>query len=62
MKIIAKVPADTIPYKCGERLMACEVTEKFEFVKAVEFFKTREDAEEWVAENKEYKFKSANEA
>ena len=58
MKIIAKVPANTIPYRCGERLMACEVTDEFKFVKAVEFFKTKEDAEAWVVEHGEYKFKS----
>lgn len=58
MKIIAKVPTNAIPYRCGERLMACEVTEKFEFVKAVEFFKTKEEAKAWVAEHSEYKFKS----
>lgn len=57
MKIIAKVPKETIPYKCGERLMACEVTNDFEFIKAVEFFKTHEDAKEWTKEHPEYKFK-----
>lgn len=56
MKIIAKVPKKTIPYKCGERLMACEVTDNFEFIKAVEFFKTHEDAKEWTKEHPEYKF------
>lgn len=63
MKIIAKVPKDTIAYKCGERLMACEVTDKFEYIKAAEFFKTREAAKEYTAEHPEYKWnKSTGEA
>lgn len=58
MKIIAEVPKNTIPYRCGERLMACEVTDKFEFVHATEFFKTKEKAKEWTMEHPEYKWKS----
>lgn len=56
MKIIAKVPKNTIPYRCGERLMACEVTDKFEFIHAAEFFKTKEEAKEWTTEHPEYKW------
>lgn len=61
LKIIAKVPADTITYRCGERLMACEVTEKFEFVRAAAFFKTHEEAKEWTKKHPEYKWKSEEE-
>jgi len=57
MKIFAKVPTNTIPYKCGYTLMACTVTEEFEFISAAEFFKTNEDAKLWQKENPEYKFK-----
>ena len=58
MKIIAKVPENTVPYKCGERLMACEVTEDFKFIHATEFFKTKSEAVIWVNEHPEYKFKN----
>lgn len=58
MKIIAKVPENTVPYKFGERLMACEVTEDFKFIHATEFFKTKSEAVIWVNEHLEYKFKN----
>lgn len=61
MKIIAKVPKDTTPYRCGERLMACITKgETLEIEKCVEFFKTTEEARSFTAENPEYKFKSQN--
>ena len=55
-KIIAKVPEGTVPYKCGERLMACEVTEEFEFVRAAEFFKTKEEAKLYTEIHPEYEY------
>lgn len=59
MKIIAKVPNNTVPYRCGERLMACEVTDKFKFVKVVEFFKTTKDAKAFTIKNPEFKWKNS---
>lgn len=61
MKIITKVPKNTIPYRCGERLMACEVTDKFEFIHAAEFFKTKEEAKEWTTEHPECKWNNRQE-
>lgn len=61
MKIMAKVPSNTIPYRTGERIMACEVTDTFEFIRAVEFFKTEEEARAWTAEHPEFKWKKKEE-
>lgn len=55
-KIIAKVPEDTVPYRCGERFMACEVTEEFKFVRASEFFKTKEEASLYTKNHPEYEY------
>lgn len=56
LKIIAKVPENTIPFRCGERLMACIIKDgKLE--RCTEFFKTREAAKEWTTKNPEYKWK-----
>lgn len=61
MKIIAKVPADTIAYSCGERLMACEVTDDWKrLIRATEFFKTHEAARAFTDEHPEYKWKGRN--
>lgn len=59
MKIIAKVPNNTIPYRCGERLMACEVTDEFKFIHAVEFFKTRDEAKAFTNEHPEFQWKNS---
>lgn len=59
MKIIAKVPKDTIPFRCGETLMACEVTDSLKFVKAVEFFKTKEEAKSFTMKHPEFKWNRA---
>lgn len=55
-KIIAKVPENTVAYKCGERFMACEVTEDFKFVRAAEFFKTKEEAKLYTETSPEYEY------
>jgi hypothetical protein len=66
MKIITRVPENTIPYKCGERFMACtckvveEKTEtskgKLELDRCTDFFKTEEEARKFMQENPEYKW------
>lgn len=60
MKIIAKIPENTTPYICGERLMACEMTREFKFIRCVEFFKTYEEAKAFTNENPEFKWKSSH--
>jgi hypothetical protein len=61
MKIFANVPENTIPYKCGERVMACivetnEAGQITNLIKCVEFFKSCDDAREWQKSNPEYQF------
>ena len=41
MKIVVRVPINTIPYKCGERYMVCDYDG--EIKKCLEFFKTWDD-------------------
>jgi hypothetical protein len=58
MKVIAKVPKNTITYECGERLMACEVTDDFKsIVSCDEFFKSMEAAKAFTQKYPEYKWK-----
>lgn len=57
--IIAKVPENTAPYNCGERLMACIVDvdgNKIEYVKGVAWFKNRDEAIIYCEENPKYHF------
>lgn len=56
MKIIAKIPENTLPYRCGERLMACTI-EEGKLVKCNEFFKSKEEAKKFTEENPEFKWK-----
>jgi hypothetical protein len=61
MKIIAKVPKDTLPFECGERLMACEVTDDFsKLLHCDDFFKTAEEAKTFTNKHPEYRWKSRN--
>lgn len=65
MFLVIRVPEPTIPYKCGERFMACtfrivkEKTEtengELELEKCNEFFKTEEEARQFIKENPEYR-------
>lgn len=65
-KIIARVPEHTTPYSCGKRLMACIVNgyriedgtvNITNFIEAVEFFKTVDEAKRFTEENPEYEYK-----
>ena len=47
-KIIAKVPESTMAYQCGERLMACTMTEHWKLAECNEFFKTYEEAKAYT--------------
>lgn len=55
-KIIAKVPESTMAYQCGERLMACTMTEHWKLVECNEFFKTYEEAKAYTNQHPEYKW------
>lgn len=46
MNIIVKVPENTIPYKCGERFMLCDVENtdgKITIKDCLDFAKTKEE-------------------
>ena len=59
MKRIIPVPKTTIPYKCGERYMACELKanhnkKTFEVEHCIEFFKDKDSAIDYALENNIY--------
>lgn len=53
-KVIAVVPDGTIAKKCGEKYMACILDDEGTLERCTEFFKTKEEAKDFVKENPEY--------
>ena len=54
MKIIVIVPKNTMPYRCGERWMACEAHNengKVKIDRCIEFFKGETEAKQYAVEN-----------
>lgn len=53
MKVIMDVPENTVPYKCGERKMAC-ILDGRSLKRCVNFFETQEELDAFLEENSDY--------
>lgn len=65
-RIFAKVPSNTLPYRCGERIMACIIKGDpdtarnkgdISIIKCVEFFKSQAAAKECGTDHPDYMWK-----
>lgn len=59
-KVIVAVPEGTIPRRVGEKYMACILEDSGELVKCTEFFKTKDEAKEFVEKHPEYMMYGVN--